>query len=647
MRFIRGLWHFLVGVKDALVLLFLVLFFGGLWAALSSHGGRSAGGGGVPSGSALLIDLNGRLVEQETARTLGLGGSGPQETELRDVLRAVDHARTDSRIKAIVLDLDTFNGGGQANIQAVGQAIDRFKAAGKPVYAFATGYVDDGYQLAAHATEAWLDPLGGVLLTGPGGANLYFKSALDRLAVDVEVFRVGTYKSAVEPFIRADASPEARAAEQALVDSLWRGYAAEVRQARRADVNAYLTALPATLKSDGGDEAKAALDAHLIDRIGSETQFGRRVAQLVGDGDNPERAPYRAVKLASYLKAIEPVHAGGDAVGVVYIAGNIVDGEAPTGQAGGDTIAKAVRKALANDDIKALVLRIDSPGGSVLASEKIRQALMEAKDKGLPIVASFGELAASGGYWVSTPASYVYAEPSTITGSIGVFAIIPTFAKTLDKYGIHADGVKSTPFSGEPDVLRGLTPATRVVLQTSVEDIYRRFTGLVAGARHLTPARVDQIGQGRVWSGADALGLHLIDAYGGLDEAVADARRRAHIAADARTVDVEAEPTWLSRLLKGLGRHDDAESQARDPFAKLTQASRGRALAGLGTARTMLAGGSTMQASCVECLAYGAPAPAAGERAPAGGGGGAGAVGGGLDVGRSQGGGEPGQRANF
>ncbi|MFZ4110772.1 MAG: signal peptide peptidase SppA, partial [Polymorphobacter sp.] len=298
----------------------------------------------------------------------------------------------------------------------------------------------------------------------------------------------------------------------------------------------------------------------------------------------------------------------GPAIGVVYVTGDIVDGEAPRGTAGGTTIARAIAKAVAdNDDLKALVVRVDSGGGSVLASEEIRQALIDAKKQGLPVVASFGPVAASGGYWLATAADEIYAMPSTITGSIGVFAIIPSFNRSLAALGIGVDGVKSTPYSGEPDLLAGLSPETRVILQASVEDIYRRFTGLVATARKLPIAEVDRIGQGRVWAGNTALRLKLVDKLGGLDAAVVAAAARAGLKGKVRTIDIERPESPLVALFRGvMGPGEEQEQVSRDPFAKLAAASQLRLLAAVGDMRA-IAQGPTMQAACAECSGMGSP----------------------------------------
>lgn len=612
MAIVRGFWHLLVGVKDLLVLILLLLFFIALWSALSGRAPLK-----VPAGAALVLNMDGAIVDQATEQSpfqAVTGSSLGAQRQVRDYIRAIDTAAADSRIKALVIDLDTFVGAGQANLQSIGSALQRFKKAGKPINAYATAYTDDGYYLAAQANKVWLNPLGGVLLTGPGGSNLYFKAALDKLSIDVNVFKVGTYKAAVEPFTRSDSSPEARTANQALYDTLWASWLTDVRAARPAgDVAAFIAQLPQRLGAAGGDQSKAALDAKLVDAIGTRSDFNDAMVKLVGKGEPRSFGTYNGVSIDRYLTAQESLMpASGPAVGIVYVSGNIVDGEAPRGTAGAVTISRAVAHALAeNDDIKALVVRIDSGGGSVLASEEIRQALVSAKKDGMPIVASFGPVAASGGYWVATAADEIFAQPSTITGSIGVFAIIPSFDRALAKIGVAADGIKTTPYSGEPDILRGIGPETRVVLQSGVEDIYRRFTTLVSTARKLPLAEVDRIGQGRVWAGSTAKDLKLVDNLGGLDAAVAAAARRAGIKGEPRTIDIERPSSPLAQLISTfVAPGEDQDQVARDPFAKLAAASRIRLLAAIGDVRVM-ADGPTMQATCLECAGQGSPRVAA------------------------------------
>jgi protease-4 len=608
MAIVRGVWHVLVGIKDLLVLVLLLVFFIGLWSVLGNRAPLQ-----VANGAALVLNVDGAIVDQAAERSpfQALTGSdiGAQR-EVRDYIRAIDTAAKDTRIKALVIDLDTFVGAGQANLQSIGSALQRFKKAGKPINAYATAYTDDGYYLAAQANKVWLNPLGGVLLTGPGGSNLYFKTALDKLSVDVNVFRVGTYKAAVEPFTRSAASPEAHAASQALSDTLWASWLADVHAARPiSNVAAFIAQLPQRLGAAGGDQAKAALDGKLIDVIGTRSDFNDAMIKLVGEGEPRSFGTYKGISLDRYLAASKSlIPARGDAVGIVYVTGNIVDGEAPRGTAGASTIAHAIARALTdNSDIKALVVRIDSGGGSVLASEEIRQALVDAKKDGLPIVASFGPVAASGGYWVATAADEIFAQPSTITGSIGVFAIIPSFNRALAEIGIAADGIKTTPYSGEPDVLRGIGPETKIMLQSGVEDIYRRFTTLVSISRKLPLAEVDRIGQGRVWAGSTAKTLKLVDTMGGLDAAVAAAARRAGLKGEPRTIDIERPGSPLEALISTfVGPGEDQDQVARDPFAKLAASARIRLLAAIGDVRVM-ANGPTMQAACLECAGQGSP----------------------------------------
>lgn len=609
MKTLGIIWRVMVGIKDFLVLCLLALFFIGISALLSS-----AKPAHVPDGSALVLALDGAIVDQasETSPLDAASGGMAGEVQARDLVRAIDHAAADDRIKAIVLQLDGFMGGGQANLASVADALARFRKAGKPVHAWATAYGDDSWYLAAGASQLWVSPMGGVVLTGPGGSRLYFARALEKLQIDVNVFRVGTYKSFVEPFTRSSASPEAKAADQALAGSLWTSWQADARRLRpKANIAAYINELPQRIGKFGGDGAKAALDAGLVDQIGSRDAFDAAMIKLVGQDELNDWGHFTGVGLDDYLSVIGN-DKGGDAVGVVYVTGNIVDGEAPRGTAGSTTIRLALEDALEkHDNIKALVVRVDSGGGSVTASEEIRAALLAAKADGLPIIASFGPVAASGGYWVGTAADEIYAQPSTITGSIGVFAILPSFPRALNDLGINSDGVKTTPYSGEPDVVAGLSPLVRTVLQMGVEDVYRRFLTVVSTARKLPVAEVDRIAQGRVWAGTQAQQLRLVDKFGGLDAAVAAAAAKAGIKGDVQVIDIEKPiPAW-QQALSGLGAAE-TEEQARDPWARAVQASRLRLMAAARDFGWLAAGnGATMQALCVECTMAGSPRPAA------------------------------------
>jgi protease-4 len=594
MKFVGAIWRVLVGIKDGLVLVFMLLFFGLLYAALSAK----PYGGSVREG-ALLLDLDGSVSEQPAeAAPLDVvtGSSMAKEHRLRDIVHGLDKAAEDERIKAVALDLDSFTGGGQSAMTDIGAAIDRIKKAGKPVVAYATGYTDDGYQLAAHASEVWLNPLGAVLVAGPGGTGLYYRGLLDKLGVTANVFRVGTYKAAVEPYTRNDMSPEAREAMQALAGSLWEIWQQDVRQARpKAQLAAYVAAPVQQIEAAGGDMAKAALNAGLIDKIGDRVDFERRMAELAGAD---EEKIFRQTGLDAWSAAHPASDAAGE-IGVLTVAGTIVDGEAGLGTAGSETISNTLREGLRRGTLKALVVRIDSPGGSVTASEQIRQAVLEAKRKKLPVIVSMGNAAASGGYWIATAGDRIYAEPSTMTGSIGVFGVLPSFEGTLQKLGMGADGVKTTPLSGEPDVLRGISPEASQLLQMGVESSYRRFLGLVSQSRKLPVQRVNEIAQGRVWDGGTARQLGLVDQFGSLDEAIAEAARRAKLDPDDATIAfLESEPSWFEQIFAAAGSESD--TGAKDAFSRIAAEPRQMLLRALADVELIL-DGPAIQARCLEC----------------------------------------------
>jgi protease-4 len=607
MKFAGKVWKLLVGVKDGLVLLFFLLFFALLYAAMTARPTLGAGDRG-----ALLLDLDGPIVEQPAQASAGellSGRGGPRQYRLRDVVHSLEAAAKDDRVKAVALDLDIFSGGGQATLATVGGALDAVRKAGKPVLAFATAYDDDSYQLAAHASELWLDPMGGVLVTGPGGSSLYMKGLLDKLGVTANVYKAGTYKAAVEPLIRNDMSPEAREALTAVYGSMWESWQQEVRQARpKAQLAPYIADMPGRIEAAGGDMARAALQAGLVDKVGSREAFGRRVAEIVGTRYAAVPGSFRRIPYRAWAEA-NPTGEGSGKVGILTVAGDIVDGEANAGTAGAETIVRALEKGLRDRDLKALVLRVDSPGGSALASERIRQAVLAAKAKGLPVVVSMGSLAASGGYWVATAGDKIYAEPSTITGSIGVFGILPSFEGSLAKLGLGADGVKTTPMSGEPDLLRGPSPEADRLLQMGVDGTYRRFLALVSASRKMPVADVDKIAQGRIWDGGTARQLRLVDAFGGLDDAVREAARLAKLDGDdADPVWLEKQPDFSDRLLMALAGDGGDEEMAPDAFSRLAARPRLAMMAAVGEAERLISG-AAIQARCLECAGQAAASP--------------------------------------
>jgi protease-4 len=622
-KLVRGAWKILVGIKDALVLAAMLLFFGLLFAGLNARPGPAS----VRTG-ALVLDLNGQIVEQpsESDPIAALGGNAPlREYRLRDVIRLLNRARTDPAVKVVVLDLDSFAGGYPAALTEVADAIRGVRdgtdgKGGKPVLAYATAYTDAGYRLAAAASEIWMNPMGGTLFTGPGGSQLYYKGLIDKLGVNAHIYRVGKYKSFVEPYTRADQSPEAKEASRALQGVLfgqWREQIAKLRP--KAQVMPLLTAPDATIAATGGDIAKANLTAGIVDKLAERVDFDKRVGQLAGTDAKKPAGNFNRIKYETYLAA-NPLPTSGEKIGVLTVAGDIVDGRAKPGTAGGDTIAKAVLDGLAKHKLKALVVRVDSPGGSALASEKIRRAILEAKQQGLPVIVSMGSIAASGGYWVATAGDMIFAEPTTITGSIGIFGIIPTFENTLAKIGVTSDGVKTTPLSGQPDVFAGTTPEMDRLLQSGIEHGYAQFIGRVAAARKMTPERVNEIAQGRVWDGGTARQLGLVDRFGGLPDAVAEAAKRARLdPATVQTVYLERQPSWLARFAAQVaaGSDDDDTTQQEavggDVFARISSDRKAVLARALGDMQR-LTRASSIQARCLECAGLGpVPAPAQGD----------------------------------
>jgi protease-4 len=611
MRFVRGIWKLLVGIKDLMVLIFMLLFFSLLYTGLKST--PKPLGEGI-----LLVDLDGSLVEQpslpSTAEILSGSANRVREHRLSVMVQALDAARGDDSIKAVAFDLDGFLGGGQTAIATLGEAMDRVRKSGKPVITYATGYTDDRYQIAAHASEVWLSPMGAVAVAGPGGTNMYFKGLFEKLGVTAHIYRVGTYKAAVEPFERTGMSPEARENAQALAGALletWRDDVSRARPKASAGLTRYLADPVSVAAGAGGDLARAAMQVGLVDRLGERHQFEARLTEI---GGNDARAPggFKRVAIRDYVERTSP---GRGPIGVVTVAGTIVDGSAGPGTAAGDTIARSIEKALADDAIKALVVRIDSPGGSVMASERIRQAILAAKAKGIPVIASMGNVAASGGYWVATPADTIFAEPSTITGSIGVFGILPSFEGSLAKLGITTDGVKTSPLSGQPDLLAGPSPAANALLQAGVESTYRRFLAIVAQSRRKSPEQIDRIAQGRVWDGGTARQIGLVDRFGGLDDAIAAAAAAAKLGDERGVTLLEAGPTLTSQLLGMLQGEPRDDGEAPDAWAALApvpQSLLGDALARIQS----ILSGPAIQATCLECPAV-APASLARSSPPA------------------------------
>ncbi|MGB3795796.1 MAG: signal peptide peptidase SppA [Alteraurantiacibacter sp.] len=621
MAFAGKVWRLWVGVKDALALLFLLLFFMALFAVLSARPNP-----GMVRDGALLLDLNGSIVEEvspiDPIQALISQSVPVREYAVRDLVRAIDEAATDDRIEVLALDLTSFLGGGAVHISEIGGALDRFKAAEKPVYTYAYAYGDDAMLLAAHSDEIWVDPMGGVAIRGPGGESPYFAQALDRFNITANVYRVGTYKSAVEPYTQSGMSPEARESLSQLLATLWQEWRATVSTARpQADIDLVTQDVEGWLAASNNDIAQASLAAGLADRIGTRVEWGEHIATLVGENDwSDEPGTFASTQYDPWLaEVIRNEEFGGDGrIAVITVDGEISDGEAGPGSAGATRIARLLDNAL-DDDLDGLVVRVNSPGGTVTGSETIRRAIMRHRDAGTPIAVSMGNYAASGGYWIATPAERIFAEPQTLTGSIGVFLIVPSFQDLLAEYGVTTDGVRTTGLSGQPDVLGGFTPEADAVLQATTENFYAQFLALVAQSRDITPARADELGQGRVWDGGAARQLGLVDQFGDLDAAIAWAASRADLDAGSYEVrflgdDTPAYDTLLARLVMG---NDDARADGpRDVasiFARREVARLGQVVDGIDS--FMAAEG--VQARCLECAVIpGAPSRSSTKSAP-------------------------------
>jgi len=556
-RIARGLWRGLDRFRRLTFnLLFLLVVVALLAAAL--------GGGGpeVPERAALVLAPRGQVVEQlsgdSLARLLGkLDGSTEEETLLSDLLDAIDEARADDRIAALYLQTDELTGIGPSKLQDLEQAIGEFKAAGKKVVAAGDLFTTGSYHLAAQADEVHLNPMGMVLLDGYGLWRPYFRAGLDKYEVDVHVFRVGEYKSAVEPYLRDGISPEARESYLDVLGDLWGSYLGDVAAARKTTPEAIAQTIEGIgdrLRAAGGDGARLALEAGLVDKLSNRDEVRARMVELVGEEEDGKG--FSRIGVDDYLKASgrrgkKP--SKGDAVGVVVAKGTILDGTRPPGEIGGDSTAALVRQAREDEKIKAVVLRVDSGGGSAFASEVIRRELELTRGAGKPVVVSMGSVAASGGYWIATSSDEIWASPDTITGSIGIFGMIPTFQKPLAKYlGVTIDGVGTTWLSGAIRPDRALDPRAGELVQLMIDRGYEEFLERVAKARNMSRDEVDRIARGRIWSGADAKSIGLVDQLGGLEEAIAAAAGRAGLEGEPKVRYLEPERTWKEKLAEQL-----------------------------------------------------------------------------------------------
>lgn len=544
-RFVHGVWRALDGLRRALHLILLLIVVIFLLALFSSDIPV------VPDSAALVLAPRGVIVEQLTGDPVGrafaeLGGDGQQQTLLSDLLDSLRAAQDDDRIQALVLDLDELIGGGLSKLQTLGEAIDEFKSSGKRVIAVSGFYGQHQYLLAAHADEVYVHPFGVVFLDGYGYYRTYYKEAIDKLLIDWNVFRVGDYKSYAEPFVRDDMSPEDERASLVWLNDLWSSYQVDVTNARELNENAidaYVTNMVPRLREQHGDTAQLALEAGLVDGVWHFDQIGERLIELVGEDE--ELGTFRQIVHEDYLRAVrakEAVTPSGDKqVGVIVAAGTILEGEQPPGTIGSDSMIGLIREAREDESVKAVVLRIDSGGGSSFASEVIRRELEMLRQSGKPVVVSMSSVAASGGYWIAMPANEIWANETTLTGSIGIVAMFPTVQRTLDKLGLNVDGVGTTHLSGQFRFDRELSESARDILSLSIRNGYQDFLRVVADARGKEIGEVHEVAGGRVWSGSDALELGLVDQLGGFEAALDSAAALAGLSEDYGIRYIEKE----------------------------------------------------------------------------------------------------------
>ncbi|ECC3509228.1 signal peptide peptidase SppA [Salmonella enterica subsp. enterica] len=559
-RFIAGFfkwtWRVLNFVREMvlnLFFIFLVLVGVGIWMQIGngSNSEQTARG-------ALLLDISGVIVDKPSTnhrlgalgrQLFGASSDRLQENSLFDIVNAIRQAKDDRNITGIVLDLKNFTGADQPSMRYIGKALREFRDSGKPIFAVGENYSQGQYYLASFANKIWLSPQGQVDLHGFATNGLYYKTLLDKLKVSTHVFRVGTYKSAVEPFIRDDMSPAAREADNRWIGELWQNYLHTVSANRQISPQQLFPGAQAIidgLTSVGGDTAKYALDHKLVDALASSADVEKALTKQFGWSKTENN--YRAISYYDYsLKT--PADTGGT-IAVIFANGAIMDGEETPGNVGGDTTASQIRDARLDPKVKAIVLRVNSPGGSVNASEVIRAELAAARAAGKPVVVSMGGMAASGGYWISTPANYIVASPSTLTGSIGIFGVINTVENSLSSIGVHSDGVSTSPLA-DISMTKALSPEVQQMMQLSIEYGYKRFITLVADARKRTPEQIDKIAQGHVWTGEDAKANGLVDSLGDFDDAVAKAAELAKLK-QWHLDYYQDEPTVLDMVMNSM-----------------------------------------------------------------------------------------------
>ncbi len=564
-------------------IVFNLLFFGGiaLLAVILFRSPETT----IPADSILKLTLSGSIVEQQQeeapfddylADFLGFSDQ-PGETLLQDILDVLDQAADDDNITAVLLDLESLGGAGLNQLQEIGAALTRFKQSGKPVIAAEDYYTQDQYYLAAHADTLLLNPMGGVNLSGFSVYRFYFEELLEKLKIRFHVFQVGDYKSATEPLTRNSMSPEDRSQSRAWLTDLWTQYLDDVaaqRELQPEAITGYINRIPGNLREAGGDLARLALDSGLVDRLSHRHETSSYLATLTGSTANGSP---RMVSITTYLKTVEPSYRGSDEqqseIALIVAQGSIMPGRSSAGMIGADTVTSLLRQARTTPSVKAVVLRIDSGGGSAFASELIRQEILQLKKAGKPLLVSMGSIAASGAYWLSANADEIWAAPSTITGSIGIFMALPTFNESLAQLGIRRDGIGTTNLSGALDLSRPLAPEVKEAIELTLASGYRKFRSIVAEGRDMTMETVEDLAQGKVYSGAAARDIGLVDRLGSLDQAIDAAAAKADL--DSFAVTTLTEPlSFKEQLFRRIGSESRAavlQSPLLAGFARLMQ----------------------------------------------------------------------------
>tara|TARA_B110000503_G_C7133371_1_gene407745 strand:+ start:258 stop:2081 length:1824 start_codon:yes stop_codon:yes gene_type:complete len=562
-QFLKATQVFVFGLFSLLLVIALVV------------GGLGGSGIDVPDGGALVLNPVGGLVEQKTALDPQIflsSGDVPKQTLVKDIVNALAQAKNDARIQYLVLDFDNMGPGYISKLQRVAIAIEDFKSSGKKVIAKGTQYSQSALFLAAHADEVLMNPEGAAIPEGYGMYRTYYKTILENYDVSVNIFKVGKYKSALEPYFRDDMSDEDKTARMGILNNWWSAYTSDFEMTRElpmGSIDQSLADIENELKASGGNLGVLALENKFVDRLITDVDLRTYLRELTGEDE--ESGEYRGIGFEDYLASErKPDVVKGKKIAVITAVGSIVDGYADAGTIGNLSLNKLIRKAGKDEDVVAVVLRVDSGGGSKSASESIRSELEGVQATGIPVVASMGSVAASGGYWISATADEIWASPTTVTGSIGIFGFIPTIEKTLARYGVYSDGVGTTPITGGASIERGVTPLYSKFIQVVIDSGYQQFLETVAKGRNMSVDDVHEIAQGRIWSGDKALELGLVDNLGDLEKAIESAAKLAGVD-DYSTWHVEPEVTTQQKVMKLLAS-EIASSEVmtkNDPMAML------------------------------------------------------------------------------